>query len=36
LILESLYCPLLYGDLIVEAELDLGDHSETQASFVGG
>jgi hypothetical protein len=28
LTLESLYCPLLYGDLIVEIELDLGDHSE--------
>jgi hypothetical protein len=28
LIPESLYCPLLCGDLIVEAELDLGDHSE--------
>jgi hypothetical protein len=25
---ESLYCPLLYGDLIVETELDLGDRSE--------
>jgi hypothetical protein len=22
------YCPLLCGDLIVETELDLGDHSE--------
>jgi hypothetical protein len=28
LILKSLYCPLLYGDLIVEIELDLGDRSE--------
>jgi hypothetical protein len=28
LIPESLYYPLLCGDLIVEAELDLGDHSE--------
>jgi hypothetical protein len=28
LILESLYCPLLCGDLIVEIELDLGDRSE--------
>jgi hypothetical protein len=28
LILENLYCPLLYGDLIVETELDLDDHSE--------
>jgi hypothetical protein len=28
LISKSLYCPLLCGDLIVEAELDLGDHSE--------
>jgi hypothetical protein len=27
LIPESLYCPL-YGDLIVEIEIDLGDHSE--------
>jgi hypothetical protein len=25
---ESLYCPLLCGDLIVETELDLGDHLE--------
>jgi hypothetical protein len=25
---ESLYCPLLHGDLIVETELDLGDRSE--------
>jgi hypothetical protein len=25
LILESLYCPLLCGDLIVEIKLDLGD-----------
>jgi hypothetical protein len=25
---ESMYCPLLYGHLIVETELDLGDHSE--------
>jgi hypothetical protein len=25
---ESLYCPLLCGDLIVETELDLGDRSE--------
>jgi hypothetical protein len=23
-----LYCPVLCGDLIVETELDLGDHSE--------
>jgi hypothetical protein len=28
LIPESLYFPLLYGDLIVETELDLGDHLE--------
>jgi hypothetical protein len=28
LIPESLYCPLLCGNLIVETELDLGDHSE--------
>jgi hypothetical protein len=28
LTLESLYCPLLYGDLIVEIELDLSDHSK--------
>jgi hypothetical protein len=28
LIPESLYCSLLCGDLIVETELDLGDHSE--------
>jgi hypothetical protein len=28
LISESLYCPLLYGDLIVEIKLDLGDCSE--------
>jgi hypothetical protein len=28
LIPESLYYSLLYGDLIVETELDLGDHSE--------
>jgi hypothetical protein len=28
LILESLYCPLLYGDLIVKTELDLGNRSE--------
>jgi hypothetical protein len=28
LTLESLYCPLLCGDLIVETELDLGDHSK--------
>jgi hypothetical protein len=28
LTLESLYCRLLCGDLIVETELDLGDHSE--------
>jgi hypothetical protein len=26
--LESLYCPLLCGDLIVEIELDLGDRLE--------
>jgi hypothetical protein len=26
LTLKSLYCPLLHGDLIVETELDLGDH----------
>jgi hypothetical protein len=25
---ESLYCPLLCGDLIVETGLDLGDRSE--------
>jgi hypothetical protein len=25
---ENLYCSLLYGDLIVEIELDLGDRSE--------
>jgi hypothetical protein len=28
LISESLYCPLLSGDLIVETKLDLGDRSE--------
>jgi hypothetical protein len=28
LILKSLYCPLLCGDLIVEAKLDLDDRSE--------
>jgi hypothetical protein len=28
LISESLYCPLLCGDLIVKTELDLGDRSE--------
>jgi hypothetical protein len=28
LILKSLYCPLLCRDLIVEAELNLGDRSE--------
>jgi hypothetical protein len=28
LILESVSCPLLCGDLIVETELDLGDRSE--------
>jgi hypothetical protein len=28
LITESLYCPLLCGDLIVETKLDLGDRSE--------
>jgi hypothetical protein len=28
LTLESLYCPLICGDLIVETELDLGDRSE--------
>jgi hypothetical protein len=28
LIPTSLYCPLLCGGLIVETELDLGDHSE--------
>jgi hypothetical protein len=28
LILKSLYCPLLCGDLIVETKLDLGDHSK--------
>jgi hypothetical protein len=28
LTLKSLYCPLLCGDLIVETELDLGDHSK--------
>jgi hypothetical protein len=26
--LKSLYCPLLFGDLIVETKLDLGDRSE--------
>jgi hypothetical protein len=26
--LDSLYCHLLCGDLIVETELDLGDHLE--------
>jgi hypothetical protein len=26
--LESLYCPLIHGDLIVETEHDLGDHSQ--------
>jgi hypothetical protein len=26
LIPKTLYCPLLCGDFIVEAELDLGDH----------
>jgi hypothetical protein len=25
---KSVYCPLLYRDLIVEIELDLGDRSE--------
>jgi hypothetical protein len=25
---ENLYCPLLHGDLIVETELDLDNHSE--------
>jgi hypothetical protein len=25
---QSLYCLLLWGDLIVETDLDLGDHSE--------
>jgi hypothetical protein len=25
---KKLYCPLLYGDLIVKIKLDLGDHSE--------
>jgi hypothetical protein len=25
---ECLYCPLFYGDLIVETELDLSDHLE--------
>jgi hypothetical protein len=25
---ESLYCPLLYGDLIVKSKLDLGDYLE--------
>jgi hypothetical protein len=28
LIPESLYCPLLCGDLIVKTELDLGDRSK--------
>jgi hypothetical protein len=28
LTLKSLYCPLLYGDLIVQIRLDLGDHSK--------
>jgi hypothetical protein len=28
LILKSLHCHLLCGDLIVKTELDLGDHSE--------
>jgi hypothetical protein len=28
LIPKSLYCPLLCGDLIVETNLDLGDHLE--------
>jgi hypothetical protein len=28
LTLKSLYCPLLYGDLIVQIELDLGDHAK--------
>jgi hypothetical protein len=28
LIPESLYCPLLCGDFIVETELDLGDRSK--------
>jgi hypothetical protein len=28
LTLKNLYCPLLYGDLIVETELGLGDRSE--------
>jgi hypothetical protein len=28
LIPESLYCPLLSGDLIVKTKLDLDDHSE--------
>jgi hypothetical protein len=28
LIPESLYCPLLYGDLIVETKLHLSDRSE--------
>jgi hypothetical protein len=27
LILKSLYCPVLCGDLIVKTELDLGDRS---------
>jgi hypothetical protein len=27
LIPKTLYCPLLYGDFIVEAKLDVGDHS---------
>jgi hypothetical protein len=25
---ESLYCPLLFGDFLVETKLDLGDRSE--------
>jgi hypothetical protein len=28
LMLERLYCSLLYWDLILETELDLGDHLE--------
>jgi hypothetical protein len=28
LIIENLYCPLLCGELIIETELDLGDHSD--------
>jgi hypothetical protein len=27
-VLKSLYCPLLCGDLIVKIKLDIGEHSE--------